>query len=123
DLLEPRDAGARGVRRRDRGRPVLEPSRRRREVDVLHVEGEGIAHRPPAERGRLRGRDAIAAGIEERHPRTAHEPLERSADEEVRAGSIEVKWNGSDGLVRVDDERGALAMADLREPRDILDVA
>ena len=88
---------------------------------MLHVEVERIPHGPPAECRWPRGRDPVAAGVQEGHPRPAHEPLERPADEEVDAAGVHVEVERADRLVRVDDQSRALAVTDLREPADVLD--
>ena len=90
---------------------------------MLDVEGEWIAHRPPADRRRARSGDAIATGIQERHARPAHEPLQRAADQEVDPGIVHVEPQRADRLVGVHHERRTLAVADVGERLHVLDVS
>jgi hypothetical protein len=90
---------------------------------VLDVERERIHHAPPADRAWPRALRDIAARIQERDARAAHQPLQRSADEVVDPGDMHVEREGADRLVGVDDEHRPPPVADLRERANVLDPA
>ncbi len=123
DLGEELETGARRVDRRDRRRAVLEPSRARAVVEMLHIERERLLHSPPADRARARALGDAGARVQERDPGPAHEPFQRAAHEVVDPAGRDVEGDRANGLVRVDDEDRAFAVADLRERADVLDPA
>ena len=123
DLGEELKAGARRVDRRDRWRAVLEPPRARAVVEMLHIERERLLHSPPTDRARARPLGDAGTRVQERDPGPAHEPFQRAANEIVDPAGRDIEGDRADGLVRVDDEHRALAMADLRERADVLDPA
>src|SRR5581483_8301885 len=92
-------------------------------IEVLDVERERVRDPPPPHRARTRGVGDVAPRGEERDPRTAHEPLQRPADQVVDTARVDVERERADRLIRVHDERSTSPMTELGERLHVLDPA
>src|SRR2546423_6796151 len=72
-------------------RAVLEAARALAWSQALDVEGERVGDAPPAHRGRMRALRDFPPRVEERDAGSAHEPLERAADEVIDPADVHVK--------------------------------
>ena len=99
DLLQQLDSGHCPVNVGHRRRPRLKPARTGREIDILRIEGEGIALRKPSCNCRDQGTNQLFAHIHESQTGRPEKIFERAGNVEIQVHCFDV--NGASSAVLI----------------------